>query len=202
MTTNSYIYLALFDFVPTIAFLVGAYFLVRIVMMVRGKACGVLTVIGSLMIFLGGFLQALWKLLYTTGSADVRILSNLQFVLLAPGFLAILVAVVLLLRRAGKKNTPLLLAMAYWKLPFLVVMTLASLAAQGMLAYIAFRRQTVVAGVYFIVAFICLLAMGGMAGSEQTIAQQWVEESVNATGQIAFALGSYLLYRDFKLYSC
>jgi hypothetical protein len=194
--------LALFDFVPTIAFLIVAYYLVRIVYLVRGKACGALALAGALLIFLGGFLQAIWKLLFTTGAADVRLMSNLQFVLLAPGFVALLAAVILLARGAGRKTPPPVLSLAPWKLPFLIVMTLASLAAQGLLAYIAFRRRAIGAGVGFVIAFLCLLGMGGMAGGEQTVARQWIEEGVNAIGQIAFAAGSILLYRDFKAHAC
>jgi hypothetical protein len=39
-----------------------------------------------------------------------------------------------------------------------------------------------------------MLGLAGLAGGEQSIARQWIEEGINATGQIAFALGSYLLY--------
>jgi len=74
--------LAIFDFVPNIAFLVGANFLVRIVYLVRGKACSAVAIVGAFLVALGGFLQAIWTLLYTTGTADIRLLSNLQFILL------------------------------------------------------------------------------------------------------------------------
>ena len=42
------LYLALFDFVPNLAFLIGAYYLVKIVFLVRGKACGGLAVVALL----------------------------------------------------------------------------------------------------------------------------------------------------------
>lgn len=79
---------------------------------------------------------------------------------------------------------------------------IASLIAQGLLIFIALRRHAYPSAVGFFIAFVCLLAMGGMAGGEQTIAQQWIEESVNAIGQISFAVGSYLLYLDFKKFAC
>ena len=202
MENISMIYLAVFDFVPNIAFLIGAYFLVRIAYMVRGKNCGILVIAGAFLILLGGFMQATWKLLYTTDTADIRLMSNVQFILLAPGFVILLIAVILIARRSGKRINPPLLAVASWKLPFLIVMVIASLIAQGMLAYVSFRRHAYAAGVGFVVAFVCLLSMGGMAGSEQTITQQWAEESVNAIAQIAFVVGSYLLYRDFKAHAC
>ena len=83
-------------------------------------------------------------------------------------------------------------AIAVWKIPFLAVMTIASLAAQGILASIAFRKRNRIAGAMFISAIICMLAMAGMAsGVEQTVAMQWIEEVINTIGQVAFAFGSF-----------
>jgi hypothetical protein len=48
----------------------------------------------------------------------------------------------------------------------------------------------------FIVAFLCLVAMGALASGTQTVARQWIEESINTAGQIGFAVGSFLLYRN------
>jgi hypothetical protein len=194
--------LALFDFVPNLAFLFGAYYLAKIVFLVRGKACGGLTVVGTALIFLGGILQAIWKLLYVTETADLRLMSNLQFILLAPGFLMVLIAVILLIRKSTKKDILPVIFMAAWKLPFLIIMAITSLAAHGLLTFISIRRRSYWAASGFGIAFICLLGMSGMAGGDQTIPQQWVEESVNAIGQTSFALGSYLLYQHFVKFGC
>jgi hypothetical protein len=202
MGDSSLIYLALFDFVPNIAFLVGAYYLTKIVFLVRGRACGSLAVVGTGLILLGGMLQATWKMLYVTGVADFRLMSNLQFILLAPGFLAVLITVLLLLLKSGKNNNISVVFMTPWKLPFLIVMALTSLAANGLLTYISIRRRSYLAAVGFGISFICLLGMSGMAGGEQTISQQWIEESVNAFGQIAFATGSFFLHRNFVNFGC
>ncbi len=199
---SSELLLALFDFVPVLAFLIGAYFLVRIALVVRDKTCATLALIGLVLVFTGGFLKAFWKLQTTTGGADIRWMSDAQFVLHAPGFLALLLAVLLLLRQQKKNTNPVVIAMAAWKIPFLVVMTITSLAAQGILAFISFRRKAFLAGVLFILAFLGLLAMGGMASGEQTLSRQWIEESVNAFTQIAFASGSGLLYQNYKTNPC
>jgi hypothetical protein len=190
--------LALFDFVPNIAFLVGAYFLVRLVLMERGSKCGRLAMAGTLLIFLGGTLKATWKLLYSTTGADIRLLSEIQFVLLAPGFLAMLVAILLMARKQRESGKLPLLAIAPWKIPLLAVMTICSIGAQGVLTYIAFRRSARLAGMLFAIAVLCTFGMGGMASGEQTVAKQWIEESINSVGQISFAVGSYLLYRNFR----
>ena len=189
--------LALLDFVPIFAFLTGAYFLVRIAREQRGTACGRMMLAGTILIFTGGFLKASWKLIYTLGIADITLMSEAQFVLLAIGFTGMLVALSYLARsfnQDGKLGSAMLIST--WKIPFLTVMTLCSLGAHGLLAYISIKKKVPLAAGLFILAIVCMLAMSGMASSlEQTVANQWLEEGVNSLGQISFAVGSYLLYR-------
>jgi hypothetical protein len=192
--------LALLDFVPIFAFLTGAYFLVKITLLARGKPCGRMMMAGTLLVFTGGFLKATWKLLYTLDVADITVMSEGQFVWLSFGFLAMLVAMIYLTRSSKKPpaSGPVM-AIAVWKIPFLAVMTLCSLGAQGILTYVSFQKKARLAAALFIVAVLCMLGMSGMAsGSEQTITMQWIEESINAFGQIAFAVGSYLLYKVYQ----
>lgn len=190
--------LAILDFVPNIAFLVGALFLVRIVILNRGKPCSRMCMAGSLLVFSGGILKAIWKLLFTLGIADIQWMSQSQFILLAPGFFALLVTVILLAREKTVKASSITLAIAPWKIPLLALMTISSLGAQGILTYISFKRKARLAAALFIVAVLCMLGMSGMAsGSEQTVATQWIEESINSIGQISFAFACWLLYRDY-----
>jgi hypothetical protein len=203
--------LALFDFVPNIAYLVGAYFLVRLILRERGTRCGRMFMAGALFVFLGGALKAAWKLLYVVTGQDLTLLGEQQFVLLAIGFTGTVTAIILLAREWGRTAPPgrgrrdraggaggagpaVLPAMAAWKIPFLLVMTLAQLGALGILAYLGFRRKLPLAGALFAVTFTATLAMAILASSPQTISMQWIEEGVNSFGQIAFAVGAYVLY--------
>ncbi len=202
MSESYTIGLAVLDFVPNIAFLVGAFFLVRIAAIARGRPCSRMVMAGALLIALGGILKAAWKLIYSSGGPDIRLMSEAQFVLVAPGFLALLVAVILLARQ--KKTVPPapMLAIAAWKIPFLFVMTITSLGAQGILTYLSFKRGAKLAAAGFIVAFMALLAMGGLASAEQSVSLQWIEEGINSLGQVGFMLGSILLHRNYKAYGC
>lgn len=191
--------LALFDFVPPLAFLVGAFYLVKISFICRGSPTARMVMAGTLLVFLGGFFKATWKLLYTTGSADIQWMSQGQFVFSAIGFLAMGIAVIRMARgRRRETPGPVILSMAMWKIPFLFVMTVASLAAEGILAYIAFQRKAWLAAAGFVVGVLGILAMGASASGEQTIAMQWIEEGINTVGQLGFMFGSIFLYRDFK----
>ena len=193
--------LALFDFMPVIFFLIGAIYLVRIATRMCGTRCRRLAIIGSLLIFLGGFLKALWKLLVATGVGDFQLMSEAQFALVAPGFALLLVVVIWMARSEGnlaKGEDTLIPAIAVWKIPLLIVMTLASMGVMGILTYIAFRHKAKLAAAGFIVAFLCLVGMGSMASGEQTLARQWIEQSVNALGQLGFMIGTIFLFLNIE----
>jgi hypothetical protein len=190
--------LALFDFVPVVFFLIGAIFLVCIATRICGFRCRRLAIIGSLLIFLGGFLKAIWKLLYTTGVGDFQLISEIQFVLVAPGFLVLLIVVIWMMLSESmveKRNNVFILAMAAWKIPLLVVMTFTSMGVMGLLAYYAFRLKAKIAVAGFIVALLCLVGMGAMASGEQTLARQSIEQSINSVGQLGFMIGSIFLFK-------
>jgi hypothetical protein len=105
--------------------------------------------------------------------------------------------------RGGKKTDVSkagpVMAMAAWKIPFLFVMTVTSLGAEGILAYLAFKRKVPVAAIGFVTGVLGILAMGALASADQTLAMQWVEETVNAIGQLGFMLGSIFLYQNYKV---
>ncbi|HTX90497.1 MAG TPA: hypothetical protein VMC09_04690 [Anaerolineales bacterium] len=192
--------LVLFDFLPTFAFLAGGLYLVRMVRLGRGKSMGWLALAGVLLVFAGGFSKALWKLMVTAASVDLQWLAQVQFVLSAIGFLGLFGAVLSLVRRDGKGGP--VLAIASWKIPFLFVMTVASLGAEGILAYLAFKRKVLPAAVGLVLGVLGILGMGALASADQTLAMQWVEETVNTIGQLGFMLGCIFLYRDCKTAGC
>ena len=191
--------LALYDFAPVTFFLIGAIFLTMIATRMCGARCRRLAIAGSLLIFMGGFLKAVWKLLVALGVGDFQLMSEIQFVLVAPGFFALLI-VVIWMGRSERTKTPaetaLMPAIAVWKIPFLIVMTLTSMGTMGILTYLSFQRNTRPAAAGYIVAFLCLVGLGAMASGEQTIARQWIEQTVNTVGQLGFMVGGFYLYRN------
>ena len=59
MTEAHPLALSLFDFVPNIAFLVGAYYLVHLALLVRGRSCTLRLTGGAPLVFLCGSMKAL-----------------------------------------------------------------------------------------------------------------------------------------------
>jgi hypothetical protein len=87
-------------------------------------------------------------------------------------------------------------------MPLLAIMTLSSMGSQGILTYMAFQRKNTAAAAGFIIAFLCLVAIGAMASGEQTLPRQWIEESINVIGELGFMTGAILLHRDYKIKGC
>jgi len=195
--------LAFFDFVPTFFFLIGAFFLAKTVSICLGLPASRVLMTGAALVFLGGFLKASWKLLYAAQLADVRWMSEAQFLFLGIGFSLIFGIVFLMIRK--EKNSAvaaLFFGMTPWKIPFLFLMIVTSLGTEGILAYLAFQRKLRLAAAGFIIGVLGILAMGTFASAEQSVVMQWIEEAVNALGQGGFMLGCILLYRDFKARGC
>lgn len=189
--------MALMDFLPNFAFLVGAFFLVRMVLRLRNRACSRMLMLGTFLVFMGGFTKATWKLLAALGT-DITFLGQMQFVLSGIGFLGMVVTVILLARNIKLTAGVPLMAMAAWKIPFLAVMTISSLGAQGILTYLSFKWGAKTAGYLFAAAVLCMLGMAGMSSGEQTIGRQWIEQSVNLIGQICFMLGSIIIEKKSR----
>lgn len=196
---NSFsIYMALMDFIPVLGFFIGAYFLSKIFFLNRNSRLGWMVIIGGLLIFLGGGLQATWKLFMAFSIGDFPWMSQGQFVFMSFGYSFLFISVFSLFRNIKFIENISITAMAVWKIPFLVVMTLASLGTYGILAYIAFRRRQILAGISFSIALLGVILLGGMANQTQSIAMQWIEQSVNSVANFGFALGGFLLFKKFE----
>ena len=190
--------MALYDFVPVIGFLVGGIYLVKLSRLMLKKFLSIIMTIGVIVIVMGGGLQASWKLLTAINLPHPIWMSQGQFVFMATGYVLVLIPVLALLRKNKAKTAEALPAMATWKIPFLGVMTLASLSAYASLVVLSLRRKSWLAGLGFVAAFISVLTMGFMASQNQTIQMQWIEQTINTLGNWGFALGAILVYNTYK----
>jgi len=188
--------LSLLDFVPNLAFLLGGIYLIRWVKNSGSKFSFPLMKMGSVLVLIGGFSKAIWKLLYTIRLADIWVLSELQFMVLTPGFTLMFISAISMAKQEKQfKNYS---AMAVWKIPLLAVMTISSIGLQATLGYIAFKKKIRTAELAYGISILCVLGLAGMASAEQSIMNQWIEEIINSIGQIAFAGGSYLIFDNMK----
>lgn len=191
--------LALVDFLPVFAMATGIALLVPYLTRTSGPSAGRVAGAAGAVIVLGGGLKATWKLLVAAGGPDIAILAKAQFFLFAPGF-ALLAWAVLSARAplwafVSFAIAGLVAAVAIgatW--PLLLISTVGATILSVRLLLLS-RHP---AG-RFLFGFNLLgsYAMGLLASRpDQTIALQWVEESLNTLIWVAFAVAVWQLTKE------
>ncbi|GGO78433.1 hypothetical protein [Nonomuraea cavernae] len=200
--------LALVDFLPVLAMTAGISLLVPFVRRTAGPSIAAAALAGGALTVLGGALKAAWKLIVASGGPDIVWMAKAQFFLLGPGFTLLAWA---LLSTAGRR--PPLWAFAAFAAaglaaavalggtwPLLIVTTVSATILGVRLLLLARRARQVAATFLFGFNLLGTYAMGILAGQpEQTIALQWVEESLNTLTWTAFAVGVWRLTRTRTL---
>lgn len=178
--------LALTDFIPNLFFLMGA------ILLYRRMYPSHLFALGVALVFLNAMAKAAWKVILSLGGPDVAWLSENYLVLLSLGFLAIFIAV---LRQDGQKKSLPLLALAVWKVPFLLVAVVSSIGAYIVWIRTAWQKRIWLAAASFALSLVITLVMSALTGDEYDLTQQWTAQTLNMINQGCFALGAYFLSR-------
>lgn len=220
---NYTIPLALLDFLPVLFTAIGLVNIARIVTHIS-QTHGRVAYVGAVLTVAGGFFKALWKLLMalSSGAIDIRWLDEGLFVWMAPGYVLLLWAVWQVVRRVNHKPmlhaslvplafiTLMLAGSGYlytanptspaWERVLLSVMVLATFATGILLIVFGFRQKLPLVGWLFIVNLVGVFLLNGLARiDEQTIALQWVEESINTVSWLCFALAAHKLLAHTRL---
>lgn len=210
--------LALVDFLPVVFTALGMFLVARMVAH-TGQAQGQMAMLGASLIVAGGLLKATWKLIMaaSAGATDIRWLDNGLFILMAPGFVLMSAAVWCAVRAVRGRTlgavwpAPLItitlmlagsIVLAVrtpdspaWERLLLGVMVLATVITSTQLIVFAFRQQMPFMGALFVVNLVGVFVLNGLARIEdQTIALQWLEESINTVAWLAFAFAAWRVY--------
>ncbi len=137
--------LALVDFIPTIFFPIGAYFFQKFFKKQNDVKSQILWIIGGLLVFIGGFFKAIWKLNMAITQINILFLSDSLFVFQSIGFTCLFIGTLLFIRSQSKKtnipkSTPLT-ALAVWKIPFMAIQTLTCIGTYGLLINYSFKKK-------------------------------------------------------------
>ncbi len=176
--------------------------------------------LAALLVMLGGLCKASWKLLIAVAELPLDWLENLLFILLAPGFLIMLIC----LRQAARAwrkgvrpddaqaarlplliGLPLILGGAltlavvsadsrlwfFWLLGVTTILNIAMLIEAGRLSHWAGLGVGVIIGL--LLNFLATLALSGLARLPAGEATAWIQQSVNLLAQSA------LLYACWRL---
>lgn len=195
--------LALVDFLPVIAMATGLTLLVPYVGRRAGPTPAAL--IGGVLVVSGGALKAIWKTIVASGGPDIAWMAGAQFFLMGPGFTLLGWA----LLSVGSKRPPPLWAFLAFALagvaaavatganwPLLIVTTASATILAVRLILLARPAGDVVAMALLGFNILGTYSMGMLAGqAEQTIAVQWLEESLNTLIWTAFAVAVWRVTR-------
>lgn len=217
---NYSVSVALFDFLPVLVSGLGLGLLARGIAF-RHAALAPVAWGAALLIPIGGFCKALWKLLIATQMLDIHWLENLLFIAMAPGFVAMAFSL-LFGRRAWQRGTPReqasysLVWLGFWlALPMLIALAAAALRPESRLWFFWLLGVTTIANVTLIVQaigacrqgglrwpiacfaynFVATLSLSSLSRLPPGEATAWIQEGVNFSAQAAFALGAWRLQR-------
>lgn len=192
--------MALVDCVPVVLFLVAAVVLQRDLYDRLPKGAYSLVAAGSIMAFLGGFMKALWKLLYATGVADYVLLDHALFTLQGPGFLLFFLGLTGLFWKGEKGGASALAAGAApaattTSIPFIVMQVVGLGGAQVLLAAWGARQGKRLVPVAYALAFVLMLGMGYLGAKfDDSSSMHWVAQLTNTLSMACFLWGTLMLH--------
>lgn len=207
--------LALFDFIPVALSAVGLWLLAGILAQALPESRRLLQAAVALVVA-GGLSKATWKLIWVLSQADLVLLSNLLFILMAPGMLLLVFHVSAALRvwegqpprRPAHRAALLIVLVAAaalagawanpegrtWFFILLGAAALANIAINGLLIRFAWLRGEWLTASLFLFSIALILLLSGLAPvAGSSAAAQWLEESLNVLAQGSFALAVWRL---------
>jgi hypothetical protein len=211
--------LALVDFLPVAFTAIGLFYIVRMVAHVNALQ-GRVAALGAALTVAGGLFKATWKLFMASsnGNVDIRWMDDSLFAWMAPGYTLLAFSVWQTVRSVRGRKTlhawlaPVILIVLMfagsiylyisdpnspaWERILLSIMVLATLITGVLLVIFSFRQKMPLAGWLFIVNLAGIFLLNGLARlPEQTIALQWIEESINAVSWLAFMIAASRVYQ-------
>ena len=204
--------LAIEDYLPVAFFAIGLFFIAKLISN-RNQLAGNLAYLGGVLVTLGGFFKASWKLIQALGGSDIPFLNNSLFVLLSSGFIC--VAWAFWKSRSSQTSwvnlltVPIVLILIVWSIAayigfftesrawfFLLLgaTTLANLALLFQLISLSYKNKLwLVIGLY-LVNLIVIFVLARSA--DQTVTMQWIKQIITTVSQLSFAIASWKLLQN------
>jgi hypothetical protein len=209
--------LALEDFIPVIFSSIGLYFVSRMVGNVNARL-GQMASIGWILVTIGGFLKATWKLIMALTQTQTNIVwfDKGMFIWMSAGFTLLAFALWFMGEiRSGKQPERVwigpavvlglsLIAILFtgfpdpnvntWRFILLGVMTIGNVVMVILLIQQARANSQNLLAVLFLVNIVIVFILSGLARiPDQTIPLQWTEQLLNTFAQGAFAYAAWKL---------
>lgn len=204
--------LALQDLMPVTVFAIGLFFVAKIIAR-ENKTAGKLAFIGGILVTLGGFFKASWKLVQAFGGSDIPFLNHSLFTLMSAGFICL--AWAFWKRFSDQKSftkialIPFILIGLIWTIAayfgfftesrawFFILLgatTLGNLALLFQLIFNSYKNRLWLAVGLFLINLVIIFVL--TRTSDQTVTLQWFKQILNTFSQGAFAFASYILMKN------
>ena len=188
--------MALMDFLPVLFFGYAAALLQQDLYDKMRKSHFALFAAGTVNIFAAGFLKALWKLLYAANICDFHALNAMFLPVQSIGFLLAGLGIVLMMTKKQKAALAVAPPLFSGSVIFIMMMVLGLGSICTVLSLLAVRLKKKYAAALFVLAFLCSMGMGAMAGQDTTLAWvNWVEQGINCVGQGLLMWGVIVLHK-------
>ncbi|BCY12872.1 hypothetical protein [Actinoplanes sp. L3-i22] len=200
--------LALEDFVPTFLGSVGFGLLGRLAPTSPARRAGLA---GAVLIGLGGGAKCLWKLLVAAGAGDFPVLEQALFPLMAAGACLLAWSLAVTIRR-GRRTQVWGFVVVYLVgvggsiaagslHPMFVVATFGVTAVSVLGAIVAGRYRQWWAVSLFVLGLVLVTSLVPLRQSpkHETLAYQWLEQSLNTSAQLALLVAALLTVRALRL---
>lgn len=177
-----------------------------------------LPLLGASLVFVAGALKATWKLTVTVTQQDISWMANALFLLMAPGFVLLVVGLWRSRRRLAGQAAPAwwwglafgLILLTYglaayrtwlapvergWFMPMMSLASLSNITLTILLFVTAWGQGKRGLAFLFTVNLAMVFALIPIAQVEhKSIALHWFEEALTTFGAASFALAAYWLY--------
>ena len=189
--------MALMDYVPVIFFGITAVLLLGDLYNKMSKGAYGLLAAGAVNVFLAGFCKATWKLLYAANICDFVALEQMFLPVNSMGLLFVGLSLIVMLA-CREKSAALSAAPVVFSgsMVFIMMMVVGLGALCAGLSVLAAKMKKGGVMAWFILSFVCAMAMGYMSSQDSTQAWvNWVEQSINTVSQLCLMVGVILLHK-------
>ena len=191
--------MALVDFIPVAFFAAASVILMRDLYNKMSKGAFALLAAGTIDVAFAGAMKALYKLLYAAGVCDFAPLSDMFFPVQSIGFLLAGIGLIAMICHKQKETTLSAAAPVLFKGTFIFVgcMVAGFGMMNAVLSVLAKKIKKPWLTVLFVLAWVCMLAMGYLSTRNFAEAKMnWIAQGVNILGQGSFLLGTILAHKN------
>ena len=191
--------MALVDFIPVICFAIASVILMRDLYNKMSKGAFALFAAGTIDVTCAGAMKALYKLLYAAGVCDFAPLSDMFFPVQSIGFLLAGLGMLAMICHRQKETALTAAAPAAFKGTFIFVgcMVVGFGMMNAVLSVLAKKIKKPWLTVLFVLAWVCMLAMGYLSTRDFAEAKMnWIAQGVNILGQGSFLIGTILAHKN------